>query len=47
MKMVPLHSNYQDALVAAKDIDTKMKIVPIDSFDEAVNYLEKLKQEEG
>ena len=41
------HSNYQDALVAAKDIDTKMKIVPIDSFDEAVNYLEKLKQEEG
>lgn len=36
------HSNYKDALVAAKDIDTKMKIVPVDSFDDAVNYLEQL-----
>lgn len=38
------HSNYQDALIAAKDIDTKMKIVPVDSFDEAVKYLEQLKK---
>lgn len=37
------HSNYQDALIAAKDIHSKMKIVPVDSFDEAVKYLEKLK----
>jgi Lon-like protease len=35
-------SNYRDALKAAKDIHTKMKIVPIDTFEEAVNYLEKL-----
>ncbi|OIK15178.1 SepM family pheromone-processing serine protease [Bacillus sp. MUM 13] len=38
-----LHSNYRDALTAAKDIKTKMKIVPVDSFDDALNYLEKLK----
>lgn len=38
------HSNYQDALIAAKDIDTKMKIVPVDSFEEAVTYLEQLKK---
>lgn len=38
------HSNYKDALVAAKDINTKMKIVPVDSFDDAVNYLEQLKK---
>ena len=40
-------SNYQDALVAAKDIDTKMKIVPVDSFDQAVEYLEHLKKKKG
>ena len=37
-------SNYQEALVAAKDIETKMKIVPVSSFDEAVDYLEQLKR---
>lgn len=36
-------TNYQEAMKAAHDIDTKMKIVPIDTFDEAVKYLEKLK----
>ncbi|PLS06440.1 SepM family pheromone-processing serine protease [Neobacillus cucumis] len=35
-------SNYQDALKTARDIKTKMKIVPVDSFDEAVQYLKKL-----
>jgi PDZ domain-containing protein len=35
-------SNYQVALKTAKDIDTKMKIIPVDVFDDAVNYLEKL-----
>ena len=40
-------SNYQDALIAAKDIDTKMKIVPVDSFEQAVEYLEQLKKKEG
>ena len=29
-------------LKTAHDIDTKMKIVPVDTFDDAVNYLEKL-----
>lgn len=38
------HSNYQEALAAAKDIHTKMKIVPVSSFDEAVDYLEQLKR---
>ncbi|RHW36519.1 PDZ domain-containing protein [Neobacillus notoginsengisoli] len=36
-------SNYRAALKTGKDIKTKMKIVPVDSFDEAVDYLEKLK----
>lgn len=35
-------SNYRDALKTARDIKTKMKIVPVDTFDEAVQYLEKL-----
>ncbi|XJZ28390.1 SepM family pheromone-processing serine protease [Bacillota bacterium Lsc_1132] len=35
-------SNYNDAVKTAKEIGTKMKIVPVDSFDDAVNYLEKL-----
>ncbi|WP_338451946.1 SepM family pheromone-processing serine protease [Niallia oryzisoli] len=37
-------SNYQAAVLTAKDIGTDMKIIPINSFDEAVDYLEKLKQ---
>nr|WP_042356657.1 SepM family pheromone-processing serine protease [Bacillus rubiinfantis] len=36
------NSNYRAALKTAKEIDSKMKIVPIDTFDEAVQYLEKL-----
>ncbi|MFE8695299.1 SepM family pheromone-processing serine protease [Cytobacillus sp. FJAT-53684] len=36
-------SNYRAAVKTAKDIKTKMKIVPVDTFDEAVNYLENMK----
>lgn len=35
-------SNYLDAVKTGRDIGTKMKIVPIDTFDEAVFYLKKL-----
>lgn len=35
-------SNYQNAIVTAKDIHSKMEIVPINTFDEAIDYLEKL-----
>jgi Lon-like protease len=35
-------SNYQKAIIAAKDIETNMVIVPIHTFDDAVNYLDKL-----
>jgi Lon-like protease len=35
-------SNYLAAVKTAEDINTKMKIIPVDSFDEAVAYLEKL-----
>ncbi|MDN3014869.1 SepM family pheromone-processing serine protease [Paenibacillus sp. BSR1-1] len=35
-------SNYKAAVKTARDIHTKMKIIPIDSFDQAVDYLEKL-----
>lgn len=37
------NSNYDDALKAAREIGTKMKIVPVDTFDEALAYLKKLK----
>lgn len=37
-------SNYEEAMLAADDINTKMKIVPVDTFDDAVSYLEKLKE---
>ena len=36
------NSNYRDALKTAKDIGTKMKIVPIDTFDDALSYLKSL-----
>ncbi|MEQ2529233.1 SepM family pheromone-processing serine protease [Bacillaceae bacterium CLA-AA-H227] len=35
-------SNYKAAVKTAKDIGTKMKIVPVDTFDEAIDYLENL-----
>jgi Lon-like protease len=35
-------SNYNAAVKTAKDIKTKMKIIPVDTFDEAVAYLAKL-----
>jgi Lon-like protease len=35
-------SNYQAALKTAVDIKSKMKIIPVDVFDDAVNYLKKL-----
>jgi len=36
-------SNYRAAVKTAKDIDTNMKIIPVDTFNDAVHYLEKLK----
>lgn len=36
------NSNYRAAIKTARDIKTKMKVIPIDTFDEAVQYLEKL-----
>ncbi|MFJ7638709.1 SepM family pheromone-processing serine protease [Peribacillus sp. NPDC097264] len=37
-------SNYEEAMIAAKDIKTKMKIIPVDSFDDALEYLSKIKE---
>ncbi|TCN25728.1 SepM family pheromone-processing serine protease [Mesobacillus foraminis] len=37
-------SNYEAAVRTAKDIGTNMEIVPVNNFDEAVDYLEKLQQ---
>ena len=39
-----IKSNYQEAQEAAKKIGTKMKIVPVKTVQDALNYLEKLKQ---
>lgn len=36
------HSNYKEAVKTAKDIGTNMKIVPVDTFDDAVQFLQKL-----
>lgn len=36
------NSNYRAAVKTARDIKAKMKIVPVDNFDDAVHYLEKL-----
>ncbi|MBM7692381.1 PDZ domain-containing protein [Peribacillus deserti] len=36
-------SNYRLAVKAAKDIETNMKIVPVDTFSEALEYLDKVK----
>lgn len=38
------NSNYELALKTAKDINSSITIVPIDTFEEAVLYLEKLKE---
>ncbi|MBO9130280.1 SepM family pheromone-processing serine protease [Bacillus sp. 165] len=37
-------SNYKEAVKTAKDIGTKMKIIPVDTLDDALAYLEKLKK---
>ncbi|WP_319941383.1 SepM family pheromone-processing serine protease [Metabacillus sediminilitoris] len=37
-------SNYQEALQTGKQIKTDMKIIPIDTFEEAVDYLLHLKE---
>lgn len=37
-----IQTNYQEALQTAKDIKTDMKIIPVNTFDDAVDYLEKL-----
>ncbi|GMB08568.1 PDZ domain-containing protein [Thermolongibacillus altinsuensis] len=36
------HSNYKEALKTAKEIGTDMKIVPVDTFDDALRYLRQL-----
>jgi PDZ domain-containing protein len=39
-------SNYHEAIEAGEKIKTDMKIIPIDTFDEAVTYLMKLKEKD-
>lgn len=39
-----IKSNYEEAKAAAKDIGTKMKIVPVKTFDDALDYLNGLKK---
>ncbi len=42
-KDASLKSNYEEAVETAKDIDTDMKIVPVKTFQDAVDYLEAMK----
>ncbi|MDF2556208.1 MAG: secreted protein containing a domain [Bacillales bacterium] len=37
------YGNYKTAVKTAKNIKTKMKIVPVKTFDDAITYLERLK----
>ncbi|KAA0548045.1 PDZ domain-containing protein [Bacillus sp. BGMRC 2118] len=37
------HSNYDDAVRKAKEIKTDMKVIPVDTLDDALNYLQSLK----
>jgi Lon-like protease len=39
-------SNYLAAVQTAKDIETNMKIVPINTFEDAITYLEALQEKE-
>lgn len=39
--------NYKDAVATAKDIGTKMKVVPVKTFQDALNYLKKLPPKKG
>lgn len=39
-------SNYEEAVKTAKDIGTDMKIVPVETFEEAVRYLENVKSKQ-
>ena len=32
-------TNYEEAVAAAKDLDTDMKIVPVTTVQEAIDYL--------
>ncbi|TLS37645.1 SepM family pheromone-processing serine protease [Pseudalkalibacillus caeni] len=41
------HNNYDDAVEAAKDIETEMKIVPVETFKDALDYLKKLNSSKG
>jgi Lon-like protease len=41
------NKNYEEALEAAQDIDTKMKVVPIETFDDALEYLKQLSIKQG
>jgi PDZ domain-containing protein len=40
-------SNYEIAVKTAQDIDTAMKVVPIDTIQDALDYLENLPQKKG
>ncbi|MBM6618568.1 PDZ domain-containing protein [Bacillus sp. RD4P76] len=37
------HFNYDDAIRKATEIKTEMKVIPVDTLDDALNYLESMK----
>lgn len=39
--------NYKDAAATVKDIHSKMKVVPVKTFQDALDYLKKLKPKQG
>lgn len=44
MKMEKKDSNYAVAKQTAEEIDTDMKIIPVDTFEEALTYLKELEK---
>lgn len=42
-----IQTNYQEAVAAADQIETDMKVIPVKTFEDAINFLEKLSSEKA
>ena len=41
-----IQSNYDEALIAAEDIGTEMKVIPVKTFEDALEFLDTIKEKE-
>lgn len=48
LKIEPnLQTNYEEALEAAAEIETDMEVIPVENFQDAIDFLEQLREEEA